>query len=155
MSIPECPVEANAERLKQALEQLHNTMEWCISRQVMVDLASGTYRSTLSECKVGDMFAKIASASPGKFLLQTTDDSDEAQRVVQFDVKMAEVALANATSNAASHGDPNEPISLFATVLEGTLCGNYSNTLILFHFFFSALAARRHSAQNRLGHSWC
>jgi hypothetical protein len=116
------------DRLTQALEQLHRAMEWCVSRQVMVDLLAHSYKSVLSPCNVSRFLARMARASTGKgsFTIKENLETDggiagnqEEKEEVQLDVHMAEVAIANALSNAVAHGDTNEAVELSSRLLKG------------------------------------
>jgi hypothetical protein len=111
------------DRLTAALEQLHRAMQWCVSRQVMVDLLAHSYKSVLSPCNINRFLARMVQASTGKgsFVvvkenLETTDrgaaGDREEEEEFHLDVHMAEVAIANALSNAVAHGDTNEAVEL-------------------------------------------
>eukprot|EP00615_Pteridomonas_danica_P014739 CAMPEP_0114406222 /NCGR_PEP_ID=MMETSP0102-20121206/21026_1 /TAXON_ID=38822 ORGANISM="Pteridomonas danica, Strain PT" /NCGR_SAMPLE_ID=MMETSP0102 /ASSEMBLY_ACC=CAM_ASM_000212 /LENGTH=531 /DNA_ID=CAMNT_0001572073 /DNA_START=418 /DNA_END=2013 /DNA_ORIENTATION=+ len=93
-------------RQKQVLNQLYRTMRWCTMRQVMVDVADGTYQSALSPQHVSNFLKAIAGDNMGiSFVIR------EISNIVAFDEQMVRLALENAISNAIVHGD-GSPIVL-------------------------------------------
>ena len=112
------------DRLTQALEQLHRAMQWCVSRQVMVDLCADSYKSVLVPCNIARFLARMVQASTGKGSFTVKEDPETAgagDQEVQLDVHMAEIAIANALSNAAAHGDTDEATELSSRFLKGAL----------------------------------
>ena len=90
----------------------------------MVDLCADTYKSALSPCNIGRFLARMVQASTGKgsFTVKDNPETDGAgDQEVQVDVHMAEIAIANALSNAAAHGDSNETTELSSRFLKGAL----------------------------------
>jgi signal transduction histidine kinase len=92
------------EFLSAALDQLYRTMSWCASRQVMIDLSSGTYLSTHTVVNMTKFFEGFASKNI-KFTDSTKLVTGEKGVRIAFDEKMARLALENAKSNATTHGD--------------------------------------------------
>jgi len=107
----------SSDRLTQALEQLHRCMDWCMSRQVMLDLLADSYKSFFSPCHVRRFLERMVRASAGQGSFAAVVASlaiEQAGALVQLDVHMAEIVVANALSNAAAHGDTDEAIEVSA-----------------------------------------
>lgn len=97
--------ELRAAGIQSTLDQLHRTIGWCSSRQVLIDLTSGTYQSTLSPINAGGFLRTVAST------LTTCSYSIHENAFnlsVAVDEKMCRVALDNALTNAAAHGGDGE-----------------------------------------------
>ena len=80
---------------------MDRTINWCTGRQVLKDLPSGKYITSVSPVLVADFIRGVASTlTTIKFVV-----SDEAEGLrVAVDVKMCRIALDNAATNAAVHG---------------------------------------------------
>ena len=87
------------------LTQLYRVMRWCASRQVIVELASGTYRTSLSPVDL-QQFVRSIEEDKGRAQLSVVDETVGLGKV-HFDEAMAWVVLENAMSNALKHGDGN------------------------------------------------
>jgi len=88
--------------LDSALGELHSAISWCVSRQVMIDLSSGTYLTTHSPVGVTKFLTGLFSGTT------SVDIKDSTQHVdIAFDEKLARLALENAKTNAKHHGDGN------------------------------------------------
>ena len=90
-----------------ALIQLYKTMEWCATRQIMVDLAKGSYMSIQSPVSIRKLLKSAASAhTEVRFeIIDDTANIVDGFHLLAFDEKMARIALENACSNAVVHGD--------------------------------------------------
>ena len=86
--------------LDSALGELYNTISWCVSRQVMIDLTSGTYTTSHSPVNVSKFLTGLFSATTSVDIKDFTQHLD-----VAFDEKLARLALENAKTNAKHHGD--------------------------------------------------
>jgi hypothetical protein len=94
-------------RLTQARHQLLHSMRWCMSRQVLVDLASGSYQSIKTSVDL-PLFLKEVGNVHGhceSIISTSTDNGSGVESSVKFDEEMARVALENALFNAAAHKD--------------------------------------------------
>jgi hypothetical protein len=95
--------------LSNALVQLRRTMQWCASRQVMIDLASGKYKSSVSVVPVECFLEEVARSNSTGVVFKVLDSTKETTKGgafnVAFDEKMARLALENGVTNALSHGD--------------------------------------------------
>jgi hypothetical protein len=81
-------------------------MTWCVMRQDIVNLTSGTYKTSTNIVDVDNML-KRAAASAGKVNADFSNKTDGLNMPCQiaFDERMARLALENAISNAVAHGD--------------------------------------------------
>jgi hypothetical protein len=118
----------NKKRVQEALEQLHHTMQWCLSRQVMMDLASGDYKSALTPTPVASFLARMLALSRTR----NGDDEGGGDNCVKvhdstakqlsnggaglmFDSNVAQVAFENGLVNAVAHGDGSGSIEVGAS----------------------------------------
>eukprot|EP00614_Pseudopedinella_elastica_P001301 CAMPEP_0172609764 /NCGR_PEP_ID=MMETSP1068-20121228/29678_1 /TAXON_ID=35684 /ORGANISM="Pseudopedinella elastica, Strain CCMP716" /LENGTH=531 /DNA_ID=CAMNT_0013413345 /DNA_START=45 /DNA_END=1640 /DNA_ORIENTATION=+ len=101
--------DAAAARDKKVLEQLYRTMRWCASRQYLIDLADGSYNTSLNSVHLGDFFDSIVKED-GRVTITTAYDKNLK---VKFDDRMALLAMENVVSNAYAHGD-GESINISA-----------------------------------------
>jgi hypothetical protein len=123
MEIEEVPTNRtrNTLHLTDALAQLRRTMEWFANRQILVDLSSAAYKSSVSAVCVSEFLASVViSACAGKTtLFAVVDNTTEATRYgasLQFDARVTELALTNALSNAKKHGG-GQPVELRASLV--------------------------------------
>jgi hypothetical protein len=124
------------DRLSSALEQLHGAMEWCVSRQVMLNLLDASYKSVLSPCIINRFLARMVQASVGKGSITVKENIETdgaSDQEVLLDVHMAEIAIANALSNAVAHGDTSEAVEVSSHLLEDTT-GQHSVVLKVENF---------------------
>jgi hypothetical protein len=96
--------ERETQNLKSALERLYRTMSWCASRQVMVDLSSGKYRSTHTTVIISKFLGIVASTDT-TLIDNTPLATRQEEFEIAFDEKLALLAVENAKTNAISHGD--------------------------------------------------
>jgi hypothetical protein len=89
----------------------------------MMNLLDASYKSVLSPCNIGRFLARMVQASTGKvrFAVKENLETDGAgNQEVLLDVHMAEIAIANALSNAAAHGDTSKAVELSSHLLKGS-----------------------------------
>jgi hypothetical protein len=97
-------------RLAEARNQLIHSMHWCMSRQMMVDLASGCYASIRTDVNLA-LFLKNVSTSIDHCDIKLGDECEEGKKnnnnnhVFKFDESMAHIAVQNSLFNAMHHGD--------------------------------------------------
>ena len=87
--------------IKEAVGLLDRTIQWCSGRQVLIDLTSGNYTTSLSPVRASEFIRGVASTlTTCKYVV-----SDETAGLrVAVDEKMCRIALDNAANNAAVHG---------------------------------------------------
>jgi len=102
--------EKSSSRQDQVLAQLYRTMRWCASRQVLGELASGTYRTSLSPVNV-QSFVRGTVEDKDHVDLSIVDETIGIGTVI-FDETMAWVILENAMNNALEHGDGKVCLSI-------------------------------------------
>ena len=95
------------DQLNKVVEQLSYTMHWCTSRQVLIDVSSGTYHSVLTIVDVASFLKAMASTHlHSSFKIKSFDIPGD----ICFDEKMARVVLENVLSNAIAHGNGHTPM---------------------------------------------
>jgi hypothetical protein len=62
-----------------------------------------------------------AATGKGSFTVKENPEETDGAGDAQMDVHMAEIAIANALSNAAAHGDSNEATEFSSRFLKGAL----------------------------------
>jgi hypothetical protein len=118
-------------RLTQARHQLMHGMRWCMSRQVMIELTSGDYKSLKNRVNLS-YFLKDMSICVDKCDVNSSNNTEvedvarssngsirkgDTNREVLFDESMARIAIETAIYNASCHGD-GRAITLGAKVHE-------------------------------------
>lgn len=103
LSSPTSPERAAG--INAAIDQLHRTILWCSGRQVLIDVTTGSYQSSLSPIKLRTFLSSVASTltTHGHTIGQWTEDL-----FVAVDEKMCRIALDNALTNAAIHGGTDD-----------------------------------------------
>jgi hypothetical protein len=97
--------DGSVERIQLAIDQLHRTMEWVSSRQVLLDLSSGNYQTSLSVVNGTQFVKSVASTiTVGTYSIHDVGIPGE----VAIDEKMCRLGLDNAVTNAIAHGDGGE-----------------------------------------------
>ena len=90
-----------------ALKQLFSAVQWCVSRQVIIDLTAGFYQTSLSPVNLDDFLREVCSAlGTCPFSIQNR----APHYLIAFDEKMGKLALDNALTNARAHGDGGQVI---------------------------------------------
>jgi hypothetical protein len=92
----------SADRLKQVIDQLYRTMQWVSARQVLLDLASGNYQTSLSHVNAKQLLKSVASTITTS---QYTVNEEAELLEVSLDEKMCRLGLDNAVTNSIAHGD--------------------------------------------------
>jgi len=105
----------------RVLAQLYRTMRWCASRQVLVELTSGTYQTSFTVVNV-QQFVRSSLEDKGCDYLSSVLDETVGLGSLQFDETMAWVVLENALSNAFVHGDGRVKLSVKFDVETSTIC---------------------------------
>jgi hypothetical protein len=100
-----CKTCRKSTRLRQALDQLYKSMQWCSLRQVMVDLSAGRYQSLLSPVDVGGFLAGLCNGAASFSCEDTTVLVRQDTHSIAFDEKIAILAMENGVTNALAHGD--------------------------------------------------
>jgi hypothetical protein len=102
----------STERLKQAIDQLYRTMQWVSARQVLLDLASGNYQTSLSHVNAKSFLKSVAST----ITTSSYTINEEAEFLeVSLDEKMCRLGLDNAVANSVAHGDANKTVKFDAS----------------------------------------
>ena len=96
---------AAAAGIQATIEQLHQTILWCSRRQILIDLTSGLYTSSLSPIDAKSFIRSVASTLT-TFTYAINDDTEHLH--IAVDEKMCRLALDNAATNAAAHGSSEE-----------------------------------------------
>lgn len=87
------------------MEWLISQIQWCTGRQVLIDLTSGTYQSSLSPVNANVVLKRVASTlTTCRYVIH----EESLQLNVALDEKMCLLALENAATNAIAHGDRGE-----------------------------------------------
>ena len=100
-------------------------MRWCASRQVLVELASGTYRTSLCPVDV-QQFVGSTMEDKGRQHLSVVDET-VGLGLVHFDETMAWVVLENAMNNALEHGDGKVHLAVKFDPHTSTICFTIKN----------------------------
>jgi len=106
LGLEDCPESESRDLFESSLEQLYRTMTWCASRQVMLNLASGTYVTAHFPVNVTNFLKDVTSGVAQVEIRDSTKQiTSELNVDISFDEKLARLALENAKTNAISHGD--------------------------------------------------
>jgi len=98
-----CDSCAQRSGLCEVQSQLNQTVEWCVMRQVMVELSSGEYKTTASPANVEQLMKQwVLSTGHDKFTIEV---GSQLTNSILLDEKMASIILQNTLTNAVAHGD--------------------------------------------------
>mmetsp|Transcript_27356 Transcript_27356/g.35448 ORF Transcript_27356/g.35448 Transcript_27356/m.35448 type:complete len:629 (-) Transcript_27356:456-2342(-) len=100
-------------RLTQARHQLLHSMRWCMSRQVMVELASGTYKTYLSDFNLNNFFIDMNVMSENNKIIFEDITGISDRYLLKLDENMVHVAIENGLFSASSHGTGNIKLETF------------------------------------------
>jgi len=101
-----CKSCAQRSGLRAVQSQLNQTVEWCVMRQVMVELSSGVYKTTASPANVGQLMNQwMLSTGHDNFTIEVGSQINMSNTTILFDEKMAWIILQNTLTNAVAHGD--------------------------------------------------
>mmetsp|Transcript_731 Transcript_731/g.909 ORF Transcript_731/g.909 Transcript_731/m.909 type:complete len:734 (+) Transcript_731:145-2346(+) len=106
-------------RLTQARHQLLHSMRWCTSRQIMVELAAGTYETIPTDVSIPSFLEDIKSMSENCVI--EYDEHINSQYNVKVDESMARIAVENALANALYHGSEHNVTIKAETLNEGQI----------------------------------
>jgi len=110
MKVDPCEKCGIRHRLTQARHQLLHSMRWCTSRQIMVELAAGTYETIPTDVSIPSFLEDIKSMSENCVI--EYDEHINSRYNVKVDEPMARIAVENAVASALHHGCKDRSVTV-------------------------------------------